>query len=124
MERLVRDKFCIYGSTTYQFFEPILFAHSSVQVHIWMLRRPPPRSASPQCGPVRDVETYSFALYENGEMVDIASHPLLAQFREFLATLSNGKRLALPNVEMTFKEAEAFIVGLQLAVGEQAIVAS
>jgi hypothetical protein len=120
MDQLERGKFCIYGTTTYQFFEPL--SVGNLLVHVWMIRRPPLRPPSASYGYfcVREVETYSFALYENGEIVNVAHHPRLAPLRTFLGHFgANGKKMGDINYEMTRKEAEAFLNGLQSTLEEE-----
>lgn len=72
---LVKDRFCSFGDELYQFYEPIL-AGESVQIFVWNTRRPPPLAPGEKYPPyARDLELFSIAVYENGELVDTVRDP-------------------------------------------------
>jgi len=111
IDHLIRDKFCSFGEITYQFYEPLMCG--TLQVSIWQIRRPPqPSINGTRLGFARDVETFSFSFYENGEILDISRDPRFALLRALLG--QNARRLTASNYEMTPKEAEQVLAALQL----------
>jgi len=89
-----------------------------------MIRRPPKQSEQ-RFGFARDVETYSFSFYDNGEIVDAANDPRLTHLRSYLTRLYEGeannyaKKVTSPNFEMTPKEADQFLRALETTLGRK-----
>jgi len=84
-----------------------------------MIRRPP--KPSEQRGFARDIETYSFSFYDNGEIVDASCDSRLAALRQFLASAQSGRKMTTANYEMTPREADQFLRALDRTLGDQEV---